>query len=62
MTGGNTGAVAVLERGEGPTIGLRVDIDGLFIEESTDSEHHPRTRGFARRSTGRCTPAATTPT
>ncbi|WP_226039166.1 amidohydrolase [Natrinema sp. DC36] len=46
MTGGNTGAVAVLERGEGPAIGLRVDIDGLFIEESTDEDHEPVDEGF----------------
>ena len=46
MTGGNTGAVAVLDRGEGPAIGLRVDIDGLFIEESTDPDHHPVDEGF----------------
>ncbi|SER10626.1 amidohydrolase [Natrinema salaciae] len=46
MTGGNTGAVAVLERGEGPSIGLRVDIDGLFIEESTDADHDPVDEGF----------------
>ncbi|QLG28070.1 amidohydrolase [Halorarum halophilum] len=46
MAGGNTGAVAWLDRGEGPTVGLRVDIDGLFIEESTDDEHHPVAEGF----------------
>jgi aminobenzoyl-glutamate utilization protein A len=46
MTGGNTGAVAVLDRGDGPAIGLRVDIDGLFIEESTDADHHPVDEGF----------------
>jgi aminobenzoyl-glutamate utilization protein A len=46
MAGGNTGAVAVLERGEGPAIGLRVDIDGLFIEESTDPDHDPVDEGF----------------
>ncbi|PCR91226.1 amidohydrolase [Natrinema ejinorense] len=46
MTGGNTGAVAVLERGEGPAIGLRVDIDALFIEESTDDDHDPVDEGF----------------
>ncbi|WP_144799192.1 amidohydrolase [Halorubrum depositum] len=46
MTGGNTGAVAVLDRGEGPAIGLRVDIDGLFIEESTDPDHDPADEGF----------------
>ena len=40
MDGGNTGVVAVLDRGEGPTVGLRVDIDGLFIDES-DGERTP---------------------
>jgi len=44
--GGNTGVVAVLDRGEGPTIGLRVDIDGLFIEESNAEDHHPTAEGF----------------
>ena len=46
MSGGNTGAVAVLDRGQGPAIGLRVDIDGLFIEESTDADHDPVDEGF----------------
>jgi aminobenzoyl-glutamate utilization protein A len=46
MAGGNTGAVAVLDRGDGPAIGLRVDIDGLFIEESTDAGHVPVDEGF----------------
>ncbi|MFB6256012.1 MAG: amidohydrolase, partial [Haloplanus sp.] len=31
LTGGYTGLVAVLRRGEGPTVGLRVDIDALPI-------------------------------
>ncbi|WP_224450237.1 amidohydrolase [Haloprofundus salilacus] len=51
MVGGNTGAVAVLDRGEGPTVGLRVDIDGLFIEESDDADHAPTAEGF-RSETG----------
>ena len=46
MAGGNTGAVAVLERGDGPAIGLRVDIDALFIEESTSPDHDPAAEGF----------------
>ncbi|WP_137288564.1 amidohydrolase [Natronorubrum halophilum] len=46
MAGGNTGAVAVLERGEGPAIGLRVDIDALFIEESDETGHDPAAEGF----------------
>ena len=51
MAGGNTGAVAVLDRGAGPTIGLRVDIDGLFIEEATGEDHRPASEGF-RSETG----------
>ncbi|QHS16373.1 M20 family metallo-hydrolase [haloarchaeon 3A1-DGR] len=44
--GGVTGCVAVLECGDGPAVGLRVDIDGLFIEESTDAAHNPVAEGF----------------
>jgi aminobenzoyl-glutamate utilization protein A len=51
MEGGWTGAVAVLERGEGPTVGLRVDIDGLPREESDEEDHHPAREGF-RSQTG----------
>lgn len=51
LQGGWTGAVAVLERGEGPTVGLRVDIDGLPREESTDESHEPAREGF-RSETG----------
>jgi aminobenzoyl-glutamate utilization protein A len=51
MEGGHTGAVAVLERGEGPTVGLRVDIDGLPREESRDEDHLPAREGF-RSETG----------
>ncbi len=46
MVGGNTGVVAVLDKGDGPSVGLRVDIDALFIEESTDEEHYPAAEGF----------------
>jgi aminobenzoyl-glutamate utilization protein A len=51
MADGNTGAVAVLDRGEGPSVGLRVDIDGLFIEESDAGDHAPAAEGF-RSETG----------
>lgn len=51
LEGGYTGAVAVLERGEGPTIALRVDIDGLLREESESEEHTPVREGF-RSETG----------
>ncbi|MFW6317773.1 MAG: amidohydrolase [Halorubrum sp.] len=44
--GGVTGCVATVDRGEGPTVGLRVDIDGLFIEESDAADHRPASEGF----------------
>ena len=52
MAGGYTGVVAVLEGdGGGPAVGLRVDIDGLFIHESEDGGHAPEAEGF-RSETG----------
>ncbi|WP_281193468.1 amidohydrolase, partial [Halorubrum sp. F4] len=50
--GGVTGCVAVLDRGEGPTVGLRVDIDGLLVEESTDDDHEPARGGFRSEHEG----------
>ncbi|WP_458206954.1 amidohydrolase [Haladaptatus sp. NG-SE-30] len=52
LEGGYTGALAVLERGEGPTVALRVDIDGLLREESTDDDHVPAERGFRSEHAG----------
>ena len=49
---GKTGAVGVLERGDGPVIALRVDIDGLPREESTDPDHHPTAEGFRSENEG----------
>ncbi|ELY60431.1 amidohydrolase [Natronococcus amylolyticus DSM 10524] len=46
LEGGYTGAVAVLRKGEGPTVGLRVDIDGLPQPESEDPDHLPVAEGF----------------
>lgn len=46
MSGGFTGAVAVLRRGDGPTIGLRVDIDALRRSESDTTDHRPAAEGF----------------
>ncbi|MEM4780603.1 MAG: amidohydrolase [Halalkalicoccus sp.] len=50
--GGHTGCVAVLERGEGPSIGLRVDIDGLFVAESSAGDHRPAREGFRSEHEG----------
>ena len=44
--GGVTGCVATLDRGDGPSVGLRVDVDALFIEEADDVEHVPAREGF----------------
>ncbi|MFC4246709.1 amidohydrolase [Natribaculum luteum] len=52
LEGGYTGAVAVLDRGEGPTVGLRVDVDALPLEESADSEHRPAAEGFRSEHEG----------
>ncbi|WP_122090524.1 amidohydrolase [Halalkalicoccus subterraneus] len=52
LDGGYTGCVAVIERGEGPTIGLRVDIDGLLRGESEADEHVPAAEGFRSEHEG----------
>ncbi|MFC6797506.1 MULTISPECIES: amidohydrolase [unclassified Haladaptatus] len=44
--GGHTGVVAVVEKGDGPVLGLRVDIDALPQPESTDESHYPVQEGF----------------
>jgi aminobenzoyl-glutamate utilization protein A len=46
LDGGYTGVVARLDCGDGPHVGLRVDIDGLPIEESTADDHAPEREGF----------------
>ncbi|AUX09072.1 aminobenzoyl-glutamate utilization protein A [Halalkaliarchaeum desulfuricum] len=52
LQGGFTGAIAVIERGDGPTIGLRVDIDGLPIAESSEAGHVPADEGFRSKHDG----------
>ncbi|RQG94351.1 amidohydrolase [Natrarchaeobius chitinivorans] len=52
LEGGYTGAVAVLERGDGPTVGLRVDIDALPRSESDDPDHLPAAEGFRSEHDG----------
>ncbi len=44
--GGVTGALAVVRAGDGPTVGLRVDIDGLPRTESKSEDHVPAAEGF----------------
>ncbi|MDQ2071975.1 amidohydrolase [Haloarcula sp. NS06] len=50
--GGFTGALAVLEQGEGPTVALRVDIDALPITEADSVAHAPATEGFRSTNEG----------
>lgn len=52
LRGGWTGAVAVLERGAGPTVALRVDIDGLPRAESDDPDHAPVAGGYRSEHDG----------
>ena len=41
---GQTGVVAVLENGDGPTVMLRADMDGLPVEEDTDLDYASKAR------------------
>jgi len=49
---GFTGAVAVVEGGDGPTIALRVDIDALPITEADSDDHQPAAAGFRSTNEG----------
>jgi aminobenzoyl-glutamate utilization protein A len=50
--GGHTGVVATLSRGDGPCIGVRVDLDAISIQESTESDHRPTAEGFRSEHDG----------
>ncbi|MGM0590693.1 MAG: amidohydrolase [Halobacteriota archaeon] len=52
LAGGYTGALAVLERGDGPTVALRVDIDALPVTEAADATHEPTAEGFRSEHEG----------
>jgi aminobenzoyl-glutamate utilization protein A len=52
LEGGHTGLIAELHRGDGPTIALRVDIDGLPITESEEAGHVPADEGFRSENEG----------
>ncbi len=47
--GSVTGLVAERAFGEGPTVGIRVDMDALEITESGETDHRPQREGFASR-------------
>jgi len=50
--GGHTGVVATLSQGEGPCIGLRVDLDAISIHESAEPDHRPTAEGFRSEHDG----------
>ena len=50
--GGNTGVVAVLEQGSGPCLGIRVDMDAISMDESTEPDHRPAAEGFRSEHEG----------
>lgn len=47
MKEGKTGVMGVLKNGDGPTVGMRFDIDALGVQESEEEDHRPYTCGFA---------------
>ena len=52
---GYTGAVAYLDTGNpGKIIGIRVDIDAIYLKESEDEEHRPNKLGFRSQNDNAC--------
>ena len=50
--GGMTGVIGILRCGEGPTVGMRFDIDALPVAETKDPGHFPAEKGFASINEG----------
>lgn len=50
--GGFTGVIGILRCGEGPTVGMRFDIDALGVNEATEDDHLPAKQGFASVNAG----------
>lgn len=52
VRGGFTGVVGSLHCGDGPCIGIRLDIDALDLQESDAPTHRPSLEGFASVNAG----------
>jgi len=52
VKGGFTGVVGMLRNGDGPTVGLRFDMDALAMQESAAETHRPVLEGFASVNDG----------
>lgn len=52
LRGGFTGVVGKLGDGQGPTVGLRLEMDALDISESQSPSHRPQREGFASVNAG----------
>ncbi len=50
--GGFTGVIGILRCGEGPTVGMRFDIDALGVIESKEEDHIPAREGFGSVNAG----------
>lgn len=50
--GGYTGVIGILRCGEGPTVGMRFDIDALGVNEATEDDHLPAKEGFVSVNAG----------
>ena len=50
--GGFTGVIGILRCGEGPTVGMRFDIDALGVNESNEDDHLPAKEGFSSVNVG----------
>lgn len=52
MRGGYTAVVGILQNGDGPSIALRFDMDGVRISESKDENHIPFKNKFSSNNDG----------
>jgi aminobenzoyl-glutamate utilization protein A len=52
LADGFTGVVGTLTVGEGPIVGVRVDMDALPIQEAATEDHRPHREGFASINPG----------